>query len=106
MEVVLGKQLLEFSFLFCEKLRIYNTYSMPGSCCLAYTATRPQGSATRARDCMSHIALPAMLYLLHNMQACSQTFEKGGASNYYEQGLILTFLESNSMQSISNRKNF
>ena len=32
---------------------------------MAYTATRPRGSATWARDCISHIALPFMLYLLH-----------------------------------------
>ena len=32
---------------------------------MAYTATRPWGSAPRARDCISHIALPSMLYLLH-----------------------------------------
>ena len=31
-------------------------------------------------------------------QACSQTLEKEGANNYYEQ----SFLEGNSMQSISN----
>ena len=45
--------------------RIYNTYSMAGSCYMAYTTTRPRGSAPQARDCISHIAPPSMLYLLH-----------------------------------------
>ena len=51
--------------MLCEKLQIYNTYSMAGSCYLAHTAPRPRGSTPQARDCISHIALPAMLYLLH-----------------------------------------
>ena len=36
------------------------------------------------------------------LQARSQTLKKGGEKNYFEQGLIQSFLEGNSMQNISN----
>ena len=49
---------------------VYNTYSMAGSCYMAYTATCPRGSAPRAHDCISHIALPSMLYLLYKFLQC------------------------------------
>ena len=37
---------------------------MAGSCKIVHTATHPRGSAPWARDCISHIALPSILYLL------------------------------------------
>ena len=43
---------------------------MADSCYLAYTATHPWGSAPRASDSISHIALSSMLYLLHTTYVC------------------------------------
>ena len=43
---------------------------MADSCYLAYTTTHPRGSAPRARDSISHIALSSMLYLLHIIYVC------------------------------------
>ena len=66
------------------------------------------GSRTRVVGMKTNKMHPTVLFssnrvsMKEYVQACSQTLKKGGANNYYEQGLIQRFLDSNSVQSVSN----
>ena len=66
-----------------REVQIYNTYSTADSCNLAYTATRP-----RTCDCISNIALPAMLYLLHSVCKAQYICMRLLEENFNNQGWV------------------